>query len=412
MMRGRRSLASVRRPVPLVVLAVLLMSCGPVEEPSARSSPAVAETPRPAAATPTAATPAPRETPPPEPRFTREGWTTDFSRHIVPLAEIEPGGPPKDGIPPIDDPRFVSVAEAGEFLLDMEPVIVVQHGGATRAYPLQVLMWHEIVNDVIQEEPIVVTYCPLCNTAIAFSRHLNGDVLDFGTTGNLRHSDLVMYDRQTESWWQQITGEGIVGELAGARLEVMASGIFAFADVRDAHPDALVLSTETGFQRPYGANPYLGYDTGSPFRFDGSVDDQLFANERVVSVLLDEEAVAYPFGILRQEQVVNDEVGGAPIAVFFQPGALSPLDAEVIGESRAIGTGVVFDRRVEDRTLTFQVQGDEMIVDEQTESTWDIHGRAIRGDLAGTQLEPVVHGNHFWFAWAVFQPDSRVYTGR
>lgn len=343
-----------------------------------------------------------------EPTFSRQQWSTDFSRSTVPLGEIESGGPPKDGIPPIDHPQFVTTAEASASLAADEPVMVVRRGSDARAYPLQILIWHEIVNDTVGGEPVVVTYCPLCNTALALRRTFEGQVLDFGTTGNLRHSDLVMYDRQTESWWQQATGEGIVGTFAGKRLEFVPASIVAYGDFKTAYPEGRVLSPPAGSRRPYGTNPYVEYDSGSPFLFAGRVDGRLHATERVVAVVLDGQAVAYPFPVLARERVVNDQAGGTPLVVLFKPGTRSALDADVIRESREVGAGVVFGRRVEGRTLTFRADGDGP-VDIETGSRWDITGRAVSGPLAGAQLEPLVHGNHFWFAWAVFRPETRVY---
>jgi Protein of unknown function (DUF3179) len=186
---------------------------------------------------------------------------TDFSRRTVELAEIESGGPPKDGIPAIDRPRFVGVPAARAWLKGKEPVIVLRMGRDARAYPLQILMYHEIVNDSVNGVPVAVTFCPLCNASIVFERRVGERVLDFGTTGRLRFSDLVMYDRQTESWWQQFTGRGIVGHYAGTGLKKIASEIVSFADFAAAHPTGLVLSRETGYPRPYGRNPYTGYDS-------------------------------------------------------------------------------------------------------------------------------------------------------
>jgi hypothetical protein len=151
--------------------------------------------------------------------FDRAPWRTDFARHSVPLTSILPGGPPPDGIPPIDHPRYVSIAQAARFLAPSEPVIAVQLGGQARAYPLQILIWHEIVNDTLGGVPIAVTYCPLCNSAIVFDRWVVGRTLTFGTTGNLRDSDLVMWDRQTQSWWQQFSGQAMVGTLTGTQLK-------------------------------------------------------------------------------------------------------------------------------------------------------------------------------------------------
>lgn len=218
--------------------------------------------------------------------FSKSGWKTNFSRHSIPLSEIIPGGPPRDGIPPIDKPHFVSLTEGDSFLKDTEPVIVFEHRGDARAYPLQILIWHEIVNDTVGGLPVAITFCPLCNTAIAFDRRLEGQVLDFGTTGNLRHSDLVMWDRQTESWWQQITGEAIVGELTSKRLTLLPAAIVSWRDFRATYPQGQVLSRRTGYDRPYGTNPYVGYDdiNDSPFLFKGRPDRRLPPMERVVTV--------------------------------------------------------------------------------------------------------------------------------
>jgi hypothetical protein len=190
----------------------------------------------------------------------RAGWKTDFSKRSVSEQEFMSGGPGKDGIPAVDDPKFVAVEDA-DFLEDREPVIELVVEDDARAYPIQILIWHEIVNDVVGGVPVAVTFCPLCNAAIAFDRRLDRQTLDFGTTGNLRSSDLVMYDRQTESWWQQFGGEALVGRLTGASLEQLPSRIVSWADFRREHAGGRVLSRDTGFARPYGENPYVGYDS-------------------------------------------------------------------------------------------------------------------------------------------------------
>jgi hypothetical protein len=186
-------------------------------------------------------------------------WETDFSKQLVPLDEFQSGGPPKDGIPAIDAPRYTRASEV-DFLEDREPVIELTVEGESRAYPLQILTWHEIVNARFGDTPVAVTFCPLCNTAIAFDRRVDGDALDFGTTGKLRDSDLVMYDRQTESWWQQFGGEALVGELAGKELRQLPARIVSWREFRSMHPSSLVLNRDTGFVRDYGTNPYAGYD--------------------------------------------------------------------------------------------------------------------------------------------------------
>ncbi|MBC8280320.1 MAG: DUF3179 domain-containing protein, partial [Chloroflexi bacterium] len=204
-------------------------------------------------------------------RFTTGRWKTDWSYHTVPFSDFLSGGPPRDGIPPLDNPSFVDIDQADGWLSDKEPVISLEINGIQRAYPLQILMWHEVVNDEVGGVPVTVTFCPLCNSAIVFERTVNGLVLDFGTSGNLRNSDLVMWDRQTESWWQQLTGEAIVGRLAGTKLNFLAAPIVSWQDFKTLQPEGLVLSKDTGFDRRYGDTPYVGYDTvdNPPFLFTG-----------------------------------------------------------------------------------------------------------------------------------------------
>src|SRR6266542_3789159 len=223
-------------------------------------------------------------------RWQAEWPRTDFSRHLVPLTEIKSGGPPRDGIPSIDMPRFEQVQDGkasgwAAGIGDVEPVVSLVIGADARAYPLRVLIWHEIVNDTVGATPVAVTYCPLCNTALVFERASDGRTLDFGTTGKLRDSDLVMYDRQTESWWQQFSGQALVGKLAGTKLRQLPARIVSWRDFRQAHPSALVLDRETGSARDYGTNPYAGYDDiASPpiFATRNADDDRLRSEERRV----------------------------------------------------------------------------------------------------------------------------------
>lgn len=378
-----------------------------------------APTPSPAIPTPSFATPTPVPTisgtllPEEAPPHGAEAqFSTDFSKHSVPYSEILSGGPPKDGIPAIDEPKFISVDEADAWLKPQEPVILLQIGDNARAYPLQILMWHEIVNDTVGGVPVTVTFCPLCNTGIAFDRTLDGQVLGFGTTGRLRFSNLIMYDRQTESWWQQATGEAIVGELTGRKLTLLAASIISWADFKAAHPDGTVLSRDTGYSRAYGQNPYVGYDdvNQSPFLYVGpETPDVLPAMARVVTVDLNGEAVAYPYEVLQKVHVVNDAVGGTPVVVFWVPGTASALDAGTLAAGRDVGTAVAFSRELEGQTLTFRFDGGR-ITDEQTGSEWDVLGRGVSGELAGRELTPVVTINHFWFSWAAFKPETRVYS--
>jgi hypothetical protein len=238
---------------------------------------------------------------------------------------------------------------------------------------------------------------------------VRGRALTFGTTGNLRNSDLVMWDRQTESWWQQLTAEAVVGELTGTRLKVLPSQTVSWADFKRLHPEGDVLSRDTGVDRDYGTNPYESYDRPDvpPHLFEGDTDDRLPAKERVVAIFAEEETLVVPFSRLAREPVVEAEAGGRPVVVLYKRGVVSPLDASSIAGSRDVGTAAAFDSRVEGRDLSFEQRGDGF-VDRETGSTWDFAGRAVEGELAGIRLRPVRHDQQFWFALAAFVPDARI----
>lgn len=337
-------------------------------------------------------------------------WETNWEERTIDLSELKEGGPPKDGIPAIDDPQFVSVEEARSWIEPQEPVIALELNGEARAYPLQILTFHEIVNDHLAGEPVAVTFCPLCYSAVAFRRTIGGEVLSFGVSGLLRHSDLVMYDRRTESLWQQITGEAIVGDYAGTTLERLPAQIISFEQFAESHPEGQVLSRETGHDRPYGQNPYAGYDDVSqtPILYDGPTDERLPPMERVVAVQVDGEAKAYPHRVTREERVIHDELGGEPLVVFHAEGAVSALDESEIQASREIGSTGVFDPRLGGRELRFRYE-DGQFVDEETESRWTITGQAVAGPLEGEELTPIEHGDYFSFAWFAFRPETEIY---
>jgi Protein of unknown function (DUF3179) len=347
------------------------------------------------------------------PPFSTAGWKTDFSSHSVPLDEFVGGEPPKDGIPSIDDPRFVTVDEADEFLDAREAVAVVELGAAVRAYPLQILTWHEIVNDEIAGTAVAVTYCPLCNSTVAFLRELDGRPVEFGTTGMLRNSDLVMYDRETESWWQQITAEAVVGELTGERLEVLPSQILSWAEVQRLHPAAEVLSRDTGFDRDYGTNPYTAYDSdpeSQPFLFEGEPDRSLPPKERVAAIRTGaRSAVVYPFSRLAEDAPIEDEIGDLPTVVFFDPRVASALDSSRVSGGREVGAAAVFERTAQGRALNFRPgPGPGEFRDAQTGSVWSMSGIATAGPLEGTRLRQVAHDDQFWFALAAFFEDAEI----
>ena len=341
-------------------------------------------------------------------------WQTDTSLRTAPLKEFTVLLQP-DEIPPIDQPEFWEADRSPDHFFAHEPVIAIESGGEARAYPLSILTYHEIVNDIIGGTPVSVTYCPLCNAAIVFDRRLSFKgkewTLDFGVSGMLRNSDLVMWDRQTESWWQQFTGEALVGELAGARLTYLSSMIISLEEFIQSYPGGKVLSTKTGHNIAYGTNPYTGYDdpeNTQPRLFTGQVDPRLPAMERVVDIHVDGKYKIYPLTVIRQKGVINDLFQGREIVIFHTSKTVSVLDDRQISESREIGSVTVFHPVIDDRTLTFRNKGDGF-VDEQTGSRWSITGQCISGELKGRSLRPMVHGNHFAFAWFAFHPDSEIY---
>ncbi len=326
-------------------------------------------------------------------------WRTDWRRHTVPYAELSVGNPRRDGIPPLDQPQFVPAAQV-DWLAAAEPVVLVELAGLARAYPLQILMWHEIVNDTLGTTPVAVTFCPLCNTALAFDRRVAGQALTFGVSGLLRHSDLVMWDRQTESLWQQASGAAIVGTLAGAELTLLPATQIAWHVAREQYPQLEVLSRDTGFQRDYGHNPYAGYDSSQrPFLFNGQLDQRLPAMQRIVGVRIDATAVAYPFEQLAQRRVIRDTIAGQPVVILYAPGLRSALDQASIARSADVGSGTAWRPLANGQPLTLEWR-DGAIRDRETNSVWSVSGHALTGPLAGAQLEPLVHANHFWFAWA------------
>lgn len=262
-----------------------------------------------------------------------QGWTTDFSRAAVPLTEILAGGPPRDGIPPIDRPQFRPVREIKD-IDSREPVIAFPLDERARAYPLRILMWHEIVNDTISGMPVAVTYCPLCNAALVFDRRVAGRVLDFGTSGMLRHSDLVMWDRQTETWWQQFSGEAIVGSYVGTTLKMLPSRLLSFAQFAAKWPEAPVLVPNNPGLRQYGRNPYVGYDESSnPMLFRGELPKGLPAMARVVVARTADGPVAVSMALLSE----RGRVAHQDIVFTWQSGQASALGHREIAKGKDVG---------------------------------------------------------------------------
>ena len=267
------------------------------------------------------------------PDFWKSEWPdTNFSRTSVPdWTEILSGGPSKDGIPALSDPAFVRASDERR-IKPREPVITVEVGNAPpRAYPLRYLTWHEIVNDTVGGVPVAVTYCPLCNSGITFDRRVGGRTLSFGVSGKLRRSNLIMYDRETQSWWQQAQGVGIVGDMTGKRLKTLPTWMESWGEFKARNPDGLVMD-EPEYNRSYGRNPYRGYDSAArPFLYNGEDPPNGIAPlVRVVRV----GNRAWPLTRLAREGVVKE----AGVTISWRKGQASALDTGVIAKGRDVGS--------------------------------------------------------------------------
>ena len=317
---------------------------------------------------------------------------TDGVKHLVPLDKIKGGGPPKDGIPSIDNPIFAPVSKS-QFMSDSDTVIGLEINGDARAYPLFILVWHEIVNDTVGEIPVSVTYCPLCYTNQVFERIVNGKVVEFGTSGKLYNSNLLMYDRLTESYWSQALGLAVKGELTGTQLNLIPFDVITWGDWKDLHPNTLVLTTDTGHLRSYATDPYGNYYTEPRIMFPVEYsDDRIHPKEIIIGVEIDNVYKAYRQNDIESESVINDSVNEEPL-----------LLVSLFSENSR-----VFQRTVNDKVLDFRYS-ENKIIDLQTSSEWNYDGVAVSGPYLGIQLERIPTSPGFWFEWFAFHPDTLVY---
>ncbi len=340
---------------------------------------------------------------------------TDTDRHSVSLADIHldtftGGSIPlsvidevsllsvRDRIPPLDHPAYDPVA-GGDWLAPDDSVLGYEAAdGQAYAYPTKMLNFHEIVNDELGDVPVLISYCPLCRSGVVYDRRLDGQLLSFGNTSALYQSDLVMYDRETLSYWFQVSGEAIVGELTGARLEPLPSLTTSWAQWRSLHPQTLVLSRETGFIRNYDRDPFVGYEDrvnrgAFPFPItDAARDDRLKPAALVLGVELNGEARAYPIEELG-DAAIADVLGGEQIVVL---------------SSAAGPSAAAFRPEAGGRELTFKLR-DGRFVDRETGSEWSLAGEALSGELAGQRLEALPLRTTFWFAYVAAFPEATVY---
>ena len=353
------------------------------------------------------------------PRNVEYVFKTDTTKSIIDLSEIILVLPRRT-FPIIDTPAFVKKEKGLEMFINTEPVIAVEINGKAKAYTMNMFSSHELSNDVLAGVPILPSYCPLCNSAVVYDRRLtvNGKekVLAFEVSGMLRHSGMVIFDTETESWWQQSMGESIVGELAGEQLKIIPSLILSVEEFFANYPDGQILSKETGHTKSmerYGKNFYRMYDSigNLPYaRFfkAAEVDSRLPAMERLIDIQDGEFSKIYPFSILKKKEVLNDTFKSKNIVIFFQDGATSHLDNYDLSLAREIGTATAFDANLDGQILTFKKE-DDRFFDLETKSEWTVTGKCIAGSLKGKQLQIEPHSNHFAFSWLKFHPDTEIY---
>ena len=283
----------------------------------------------------------------------------DLSRHSVPVSEIKSGGPPKDGIPAILKPKFVSAKKAEKaFLKESDRVLGIEIKGVAKAYPIKILNWHEIVNDKISGKNIVVTFCPLCGTGMVFDATIRGQEMSFGVSGLLYQSDMLLYDHKTESLWSQIKSEAVAGTMTGAKLKLISSTHTTWKQWRKLHPKTLVLSNHTGFRRNYDRDPYKGYYKRPDLMFPVAKQNRAYhPKERVIGIEVNGSYKVYPFvELAKTESPVEDVVNGQPLRIEFD------------SQSQ---TAMIYDKK----------------------------GKAL----------PAVVG--FWFAWYAFHPETEIFNG-
>ena len=317
---------------------------------------------------------------------------TNGLKHVIPLDKIKSGGPPKDGIPSIDDPKFAEV-QGSQFVRDSDVVIGLEINGDARAYPLFILVWHEIVNDNVGGVPVAVTYCPLCYTNQVFERVINGQEVEFGTSGKLYNSNLLMYDRLTDSYWSQGLGYAVTGDLTGTALKILPFDVITWGDWKKLHPDTVVLTTDTGHLRSYATDPYGDYYTDPRIIFPvDNMDDRMHPKEIILGFFEDGIYKAYKQNDVETFTVINDDIGNTSLmlmSLFSQ-------------NSRA------FDRNLDDQVLEFEFV-DGKILDTKTQSEWNYDGLAISGLLEGSQLTRLPMSPGFWFEWVAFHPETEVW---
>lgn len=345
-------------------------------------------------------------------------WQTDTTKHSVDLSELTIAVS-KDALPTLDFPKFIYKEDERYNFYEYEPVIAISYNGESKAYPLSLLTMFELSNDSVGGEQVMVTFCPMCNAAMAFNRKIKKDgrdiLLTFGISGLLMHNDMIMYDKQTNTWWEQLMGEAIVGELAGTELKMMRALIISAKDYFDRYPDGKILSPEgidiidkTTHHRPFH---HLNHDNGkidTTYYLPETVDKRLPPLERVLDIHVEQHTMIYPFTAIAKKQVINEVFDNMHFVILYHKDMVSVLDEDDLSKSRRIGSATAFRSTMEGVNYTFHKKGN-YFYDDQTHSTWDITGYCREGTLKNKQLMILPHSNHFAFAYLAFFPDAEIY---
>jgi hypothetical protein len=253
-----------------------------------------------------------------EQAFLSSGLTTDTSKSSISLKKVLSGGPGKDGIPALFNPSFTTVSSTSDSIRDEDLGIVVKNGDTVKYYPYNILVWHEIINDTIKGEEIVVTFCPLCGTAIVYDAKVNGEVREFGVSGKLYESNLLMYDKKTESLWSQTLGEAVVGKETGSSLELYPSQRITFEKLKEDYPQAKVLSTDTGYTRDYSRYPYGSYNDDERLYFTVSNTDTSYPNKEIFYVVpIEDRSVALKLETLREDGEASFTIDGDSLTAVY-----------------------------------------------------------------------------------------------
>ncbi len=331
----------------------------------------------------------------------RSDGTSSADNCLIPSSQLVNGGPGRDGIPALNRPAAVAAAAGDQFLAPDALVLGVSLGGQARAYPHNVLWWHEIVNDDLGGRPITVSYCPLTGSGMVYDPAIAGQTLNFGVSGLLFDNNLVLFDRATESLWSQMRVQGVCGRLAGTPAPLAPVTQSTWAGWKALHPETTVVSFNTGFSRNYNQYPYGTYDqlNDNSLLFPQSfIDPRRPMKELVLGIVHEGTARAYPYGPLGERTVINDTVGGRAVLVVFD---------------RATEMAIAFEREVAGRVLSFEAAEATgfpfRLRDRETGTWWNLTGTAVSGPQAGRRLSQVATYSAMWFAWASFNRGTELF---